>query len=434
MDKKESLLTQTNSNGRVKFMKLTLEGPTLSREWGLVDGKVQTTSHTYSTINAGKKNELSPEKAAEADFIRIRNRKIKEGYGHILAQDEGGEVWVDTSGNIGEETKTLTFETIPTELCVSKPISKLNENKVVKAMVKNKVQYQVKYNGLCHYVLCTPEGKIKLYTRRMDDHTAKYPSIVKALERDKELFPPSSIFVGELCVDPTLNMPHMEAFKRACEIARVDTLEGKLKNDQSEALIRQSKTTVRLAIYSVLYYGGEQVAGKCTHEDIYFEHLIKLPEANSLSPYFKPEVLQFESLEQAKQFLKDNPKTHEGLVAWMMNEKMEVTFTGKPLRRAAYKVKVAKEDDVIAYGYEEGKGDKQGKIGSLLIGKLNTEGEMVPLGNCGSGLTDEQCDPATWEFPQVVEIIYNEVFPTGKYQFPRFSKKHEDKVPSEVVI
>jgi ATP-dependent DNA ligase len=119
-----------------------------------------------------------------------------------------------------------------------------------------------------------------------------------------------------------------------------------------------------------------------------------------------------------------------------MEENAEITYNGKPSRRACYKLKATREDDVVAYGWEEGSGAKQGKVGSLLIGKYNSEGKIVPLGKVGSGLKIKQgeCEIDYWEFPCVIEIEYEQRFPTGSYQFPRFSKKHGEKVPSEVIL
>ena len=422
-------LAQLNKHGRTKYITLTLKGDTVDREWGLMEGKTQTTSHTYKTINKGKANELTPEQAAEADYNRIIQTKTKEGYTEWdLSQKAVTPLKADSEALSG-----MDFNSIPTEFCCSKPISKPNQKKIDKALDKCKAWVEVKYNGLCHYVLCTPEGKIKLYTRRMDDHTAKYPKLVTAMEKDK-ILPPSSIAIGELCVDPRLRLPHMQAFKIACEIARVDTLEGKLKEDQTEALRRQEVHPMRLAIFGMLYHGGKKVED--TVHDMYIKYISPLPTVEGGLAYFSPEWLSGRTMESIKSTLGQGDLSDllEGAVVWMSDEKLEVTFNGKPLRRAAYKVKVEKEDDVIAYAWEEGKGDQQGKIGALKIGKLNAKGEMQDLGKVGSGLTDAERDPALWTFPQVIEITYNEVFPTGKYQSSRFSKKHEDKLPEDCTV
>jgi ATP-dependent DNA ligase len=124
------------------------------------------------------------------------------------------------------------------------------------------------------------------------------------------------------------------------------------------------------------------------------------------------------------------------MVVWNIDENAEITYNGKPNRRACYKLKAKEEDDVVAYGYTEGSGSKQGKVGSLLIGKYNKEGEMVEMGSVGTGLKIKEgdCEIENWTFPCVIEIEYEQQFETGRYQFPVFIKKHGDKIPEEVVL
>ncbi len=67
---------------------------------------------------------------------------------------------------------------------------------------------------------------------------------------------------------------------------------------------------------------------------------------------------------------------------------------------------------------------------------MDLEGEMVPMGRVGSGIKIKQgeCELEFWPFPCVIQISFDQRFPTGAYQFPRFDKKHEDKIPSDIVV
>ncbi len=418
----ETHLVQKNSTGRIKFIIFNVRGNIICREWGLIGGKRQHQESVCTYINKGKINELSPAEAAEADCQRIIETKIKEGY----------QLVKNLNNIIFEENNNeLDFYSIPTEFCCSKPIKTPNIKKINKALKEGKCTLSIKYNGMCHYILCTPERKIRIYTRRMDDHTEKYPLLVNQLEKDN-VFPERSIAICELVVDPLLKLPHMEGFKILSQISRLDTLKGKLKKDQTQSLNLQKEYPVKAAIFGMLYWEGNCVAQQIDSRDrfkINRDYLGKM--------YFVPVDSGFESYEEAIEFLKikENGLLYEGFIAWMLDEKLDISFSGKPKRRAAYKIKVPKEDDVVAYNYNEGK--EEGKIGSLCIGKLYDGGEwsrMTPLGNVGTGLKDKDLDPSTWDFPQVIEIIYDQRFPTGKYQFPRFNKKHEDKVPEDVYL
>jgi predicted DNA-binding WGR domain protein len=414
----EVLLVQSNSNGRVKFIKLICDNDTVHREWGLVGGKTQTTSNTYDYINKGKSNELSPAAAADIDFYRIIEIKKKEGY---VVTDS-----IDNIPNLNNDL--MDFENLPVNFCVSKPHTKISRSKFNK-LIKNKVARSfIKENGLCHFVLITSNGGIKIYTRRVDDHTSKYGKLVESIKEHN--FSPNTLFVGEIIIDPELGMPHMQAFKRVSSISRSDTLKGKVKDDISKTLKLQEETPVKMVVFNVLFAGGEDVTGGT------YEQVLDSIKGKLHGDLLEPREAEFETYNEAYEWVKENIDMHEGLVVWNMEENAEITYNGKPNRRACYKLKATREDDVVAYGWEEGSGAKQGKVGSLLIGKYNSEGKIVPLGKVGSGLKIKQgeCEIDYWEFPCVIEIEYEQRFPTGSYQFPRFSKKHGEKVPSEVIL
>jgi ATP-dependent DNA ligase len=417
----QCILVQKNSNGRVKYIILTQNKDVVDRVWGLIEGKFQETSNTYDYINKGKANQLDPEQAAISDYNRIIQTKTKEGYLITESLDDLPEL----------DNNEMDFDNIPLEFCCSKPNVKISDKKLDNLIEKNKTSLQVKYNGLCHFVLINSIGDVKVYTRRMDDHTRKYPDLVESTK--KQNFSPNTLLIGELVVDPTLNLPHLEGFKLISQISKSNTVKGKVKEDLTKSFNYQKKHKVRCAIFSVLYYDSEPVWQK-PHEYIMDNFISELPFVYDNDVIFQPEILNFDSAIEIRSKAKEILEKTEGFVAWDLDQSVEVSFNGKPKRRACYKIKASRDDDVIAYGWREGTGDHQGQIGSLLIGKFDEDGNMVDMGRVGSGLKDDDCDPDNWEFPCVVEIEYDGRFPTKKYQFPRFTKIHEDKIPSDIVV
>ena len=407
----QTRLLQANSNGKTKFIDFELIDETLTRTWGLIGGKTQTTSHRYKGVNIGKSNELNPIETAREDYERIIKKKKKEGYSSDL-----------------KLIKEMNWNEIDTSFCCSKPIAKPNEMKINYALKNNQCIVQKKYNGLCHYILITDTGGVKIYTRRMDDHTEKYPALVRSF-MEKNL-PHKSILISEFTTD-MYSEDHLETFKTMSSISKVDTLKGKLKEDQTESLRRQNETPVYAVVFGVLCWDGDEVWKTWRYRDQ--EYLLR--EMFFQPGFFIkiPESFKFHSLKEMQEFLKTQKQEMEGLVVWMLDEKLKVTMNGKPNRKAAYKVKVTLEDDYIAYGYNEGKGKKQGKIGALKIGKMK-DNQIVPVGVVGSGLKDSDLDPSTWNFPCVVVIEYANMFSTGKLQHPVFICKHGDKVPEEVTL
>ncbi len=412
-------LVQLNQSGKVKFLSLTLEGKRITREWGLLSGATQGVYHDYESINEGKANELTPEEAAQADFVRIKERKVKEGY-----------VCTDSLSNLPEmEATPLDLDNIPKSFCCSKPTQQISEKAIDKLIKSGNARFFAKYNGSCHYLLVRSDSSIGIYTRRWDDHTSKYPSIVKTL-KTKNLRP-LTLLIAELCIDPLMQLPHMTAQKHMSEIQKANTVKGVCKEDQSKCLERQKNLIVKAAVFGILYFNGRKT-WDTPYKDML--ELLEIPiEPLSVKELlFLPQEARITSGADAIALTKKHKKGMEGLVLWDMSKAMEVTMNGKPLRRASWKIKPVMETDVIAYGGVVGK--KVGLYGSLRIGKYNDSGEMVPLGTVGGlKFKNGEADPSYWTFPCVIEITYSNIFPdTGYFQFGSFSKIHEDKLPGEV--
>ncbi len=417
----EIILVQNHSTGRVKFVTLSLEGDTVSRIWGLINGKTQTTSHTYSYTNKGKANELNPEETAKADYERIIETRLKEGLQVAKSLDELPDL----------DNNQMDFDNLPVQFCCSKPHTSISKTKCNKLIKDKLARFFIKENGLCHYILVTSTEEVKIYTRRIDDHTRKYPEIVKYIEDLK--LPKNTLLITEFVIDPKLNIPHMEAFKLIRSISKLDVLAGKVLDNVDQSLASQEEHRVVAVIFNILFVDGEDVTEREYEEAL--ELLLDEPDWDG--PVILPREMKFKSHQEAYGWADENKNQYEWLVLWNAHENAEITYNGKPNRTACYKLKAVLEDDVVAYDWKEGTGAKQGKVGSLYIGKYNQFGVMVPMGRVGSGLKIKQgeCEIDYWKFPCVIEISYDQRFPTGAYQFPRFTGKvHLEKLPADIVV
>lgn len=416
-------LVQKNQNGKVKFITLTLTDNTLSREWGQLGGKIQTTSNTSVGKNIGKKNELSPAEVARNDFDRLIKRKCKEGY--VKADS------LDNIPDLNDGLNDIDLDNIPTSFCPSKPAKKISDRALNKLIESGNAVFQIKYNGACHFVLINSEHQVKIFTRRWEDHTAKYPGLVHAARLLS--LPAQTLLLVELCIDPALDLPHMEAFRLMSKISKTEVVGGQCKPDQSKSIELQNKYPVRAAVINCLYYGSHPV-WDCQFE----EYLLSSPE-NILhehhgTKFFHPNTINyFDSAAEVNDWAKSHKRMVEGLVVWDKTKAMEITMNGKPNRAAAWKIKPNAETDVIAYDYEEGNGKNQGRVGALCICKFDDAGNRIDLGTVGTGFSDNDRDPNNWEFPCVVEISYANIFPdTQLFQHASFSKRHEDKLPVDL--
>jgi ATP-dependent DNA ligase len=220
----------------------------------------------------------------------------------------------------------------------------------------------------------------------------------------------------------------MDSFNWMQRISKANTNKGKCKPSQEKCHRRQIPHPVHVNVFHIPYLNGQEL-WKENYEHVY---AIMHNVIGTVNPrFFAAENLPFSTPEDVEKYLRDREGLIEGLVVWCAKEAIEIGFNGKPKRRAAYKYKIPYEDDLVAYDWLEGK--RQGLIGSLLIGKYNhITGEMVPMGRVGSGIGADELDPADWSLPCVVEVEYQNRFPDGAFQFPVYTKVHEDKVPSDI--
>ena len=418
-------LVQKNLQGRVKFIQFTLDGATLTREYGLIGGVIQGTTDTYGYTNQGKANELTPEQTALANYNRIRDKKIKEGYSPAESLEEIPE--------LPSYLTKIDLNNIPKEFCLSKPTAEISEQELTKLLDSKVSRLFVKYNGGCHYIVIGSTSSVKIFTRRWDDHTAKYPKIVKAVSAMKLL--PDSLLVVELCIDPLLGIPHMTCQKQVAQISKTNSNKGVLKDDLTESHALQEKYFLKAAVFGILYYGNIKLW------DQSYSIMLKLiekiiPKLSKGELLFQPQSVGLSTAKAIYVTALAHKKLIEGFVIWDITQAMEVTMNGKPVRRAAWKIKMKGEKDVIAYGWENAKNKPAGIIGALKVGQYDAQGNMVNLGTVGGLKPKEgETDPANWTFPCVIEVGYDNIFPeTGRFQFGHFNKVHEDKTIEEVDI
>jgi predicted DNA-binding WGR domain protein len=420
----ECYLVQPNHLGKIKYLHLVVEGDTMTSYWGQLGGAEQETANTYDYINEGKSNELTPEEAALSDFQRKKDKKMKEGYKEVDSLDDAEAV---------AELDEMNFDSPPTSFAPSKPIKTISDPKLQKLINSQNAMMQVKENGLCHFIIVGSDSTVRIFTRRMDDHTSKYPALVKEADYmvANNLIGPKTMLMTEFIASGFEK--HMAGFNWMQRISKSNTSKGVCLPSQEKALARQEEHPVRACVFHIPYLNGEKLWEDPFHA-IYDEMTTIIDTKDSEDAIFIPELIKnLETPEEVDNFIRLNEGIIEGIVVWDGAAPIEIGFNGKPKRRAAYKYKSVYEDDVIAYDWMEGKGDHQNAIGALWIGKLDSKtDEMVKMGRVGSGLKDTEINPDDWEFPCVINIEYQQRFPDGPFQFPVFISKHGDKTPDEV--
>jgi ATP-dependent DNA ligase len=396
-----------------RYMELEVDGATVNRTYGVVGTDApQRTGHTYEALNVGKKNERTPEQVASDAYDREVERFKDSGYQEVESFSNAISAVV------------LDLDNPSKSFCVSKPKTEISDALLTKLMEKRTALFQVKENGLCHWIFKAESGT-RIYTRRMDDMTAKYVDIVNYVQADNGI-PCGTILAVELIVPEGGNQ--MQRFRRMCSISRSDVVKGACKPDQSASHAMIEVSPVQAVVFHAPYWAGVM-------SEAYWSAWERIKGFSN--PLLRAaQVIPIEgTAETARAWVDLHKDELEGLVCWDLEDSIEISFTGTPKRRNAYKMKPIREADVIAIGYETGTGKRQGKVGALKLAQINPEtGEYVDCGKIGSGLTDETAEPSYWSFPEVIMIEYSERFEeTGKFQFPRLVGKHPDKKPEECV-
>ena len=146
----------------------------------------------------------------------------------------------------------------------------------------------------------------------------------------------------------------------------------------------------------------------------------------------------------------------EGVVAKRLDSRYE------PGARSAswLKVKNQLSQEVVVAGWKPGKGNREGLIGSVLVGVYDDSGDLIYCGHVGTGFTDktlrmltaklkplrrpdspfdgpvppEYARPAVWVEPRlVIEVSFERWTRAGRMRAPSYRGLRDDKDPAEVV-
>lgn len=391
---KSITLYNTSSKGKIKVWTCSLKGNAITTIWGYEDGaKQETTDIVKEGKNIGKANETTPAEQAEFEWSRRIRLKKETGYNETLI--------VVNSDNINWDTGQL-----PDSFAPAKPATSIEPNKEMEMVKQGLARYTRKWNGQRGFIVRHNNG-VRIYSRRMEDKTEHFPHIIVEIER---CFEPGTILDAEFILDDNPDLIK-EVFG-----AKAD-----------KALERQNSThkPVEVKIFDLLYLNYKKcdaiydmrhqiVRAILKNEKyIYLEHIVILPKD------FKA------------------PKSWEGLVLWDGSSITNIRFDGKPDRKSgAYKKKNFKDVDVVCTGWQTGKGKNNFQPAVLNLAAYDKNGQLIEMGDVGSGLTDKDKYEIQneWKFPCVIEVQYEEITPKNRFRLPVFLRKRDDKPLKEVTL
>ena len=251
------------------------------------------------------------------------------------------------------------------------------------------------------------EKEVRVYTRNLNDVTARVPEIVQAVAA---LPKPSLILDGEAIALKLDGSPHsfqntMRRFGRKLEV---------------EAMRRELPLSVYF--FDCLLRDGEPLVDRPAEER--FAVLRESLPADLVIP----RLVTGDAVEAARFFDDAIAHGHEGVMAKALGGPYEAGRRGT----GWLKLKRANTLDLVVLAAEWGNGRRQGWLSNLHLGARDPEsGGFVMLGKTFKGLTDEMLEWQTAEFQKhearrdrhvvylepeiVVEIAFNEVQESSQY-------------------
>ncbi len=400
-------------DGRVLYLNIFVEGSKLISEFGVLGGVIQRSEKPCTVMNAGRSNERSPEQQALFELNSKITRKKKEGFSEECLETTA-DITVTASGMLSMP------EEFPSGFCPNKPTSQAPQ-----AIRDSEDTFgQRKYNGHCIFLVVTPKGTKKVFSRRMEDLTpvlVEIPVIKSKLDELK----PGSFILSELVF---FNAKGKEVPTNVSYVTRAKTKEKALAS--YEAVIAAGGG------YSVIPFDmlwlNNVYAGN-------MPYLLRKVIAKSNGIEF-PEIYYDWKLRLAK--AKDDD--WEGFVLRQDNETSYIGFTldGKAHRAGSWKEKFHLSDEFFVTKVLKGKSGKHAAFyAKFKVAQYDTAGNIIDRSyvNCGKLTHSElaqltlDIDAGTIKLPFVVEIEFAYLTEAGAITHGVIQRIRYDKTPEECI-
>jgi len=339
--------------------------------------------------------------ASDEDVVDARPRSVLSGMtvGELRRADALYEEVKDFAASLGARTGSVQASRTTPMLC-----------KLEDAPVDRKGWlYELKLDGV--RILAERRGnEARLFYRTHRSATAAYPEVVEALKTSLAL---EVVLDGEVITFDEAGRPSFQKLARRIHARRAGDVR----------FLRDAVPVVFVA-FDVLRIG-----------DLDLTSLPLLKRKAVLS-----KLVRGDGVIRALDFFEDDGsalwefcKTHglEGIVA----KRSDSPYRVGPKRSGAWiKIKRVREEEFVAYGFVKGKGSRT-KLGALEIGTYQ-DGELVPCGRVGSGLSEGEIErllePLSSGEELVVRVRYAGWTDEGNLRHPVYLGIREDIDPKQV--
>lgn len=368
----------------------------------------------------GTRSYKTPQMVAREEHARQVEHKLRAGYVEAEARTQAVQLERLKSG--------LDFDRLPSAFAPAKPIREIAPAEAARLDKAGLLAIQRKRDGMRHYIAAGKDGRVRVYSRGMDDMTAHFERLTQELT-----LPAGTILDAEFVVEDPRGH---DSFKAVSEICRSKPDRAK----RTMVAYEREGYDVRFMVFDLLFY-DRLPTWQLPYRDRYNALVDALAKAHRNGRTAFSFVIPMQQLHAplADCIERVQRRGWEGLILWRADQATQVRLNRSPKRCNSYKFKPMREDDFIAVGYELGTGRNSKTMGALRLAyyKPKYTGSVkhfMPVGNVGIGFDDATRVAAlTWKYPCVVQIKYEKMSKTG-LRHPAFLRKRDDKKPKECVM
>jgi bifunctional non-homologous end joining protein LigD len=263
--------------------------------------------------------------------------------------------------------------------------------------------YELKWDGVRALAYCEP-GRVRLESRNLRDVSSQYPEVTRALR--EAVGAREALIDGEVVAFDDGGRPDFQRLQRRMHLA-----------SDSAVRRRMVDTPATYIAFDVLHLDGRSLLDLAYTERREALDGLALECARLQSPSHH--------LGDGRALLAlTRERGLEGLVA----KRLESTYQPGRRSRDWIKVKNVRTTELVVAGWMPGQGGRAGRIGALLVGYWDDEGQLRYAGRVGTGFTERTLD----DLERVLAPLARDTSPFAGRQPPKEARFVEPKLVAEV--
>ncbi len=300
----------------------------------------------------------------------------------------------------------------------AKPIQETPISVIRELEKAGKLTITRKRDGYCH-LISRAISNIGIYTRSIEDTTARYPHIVEAM---RALETKNTLLATEILCDKN-GIDDFPAFTRIAK-----------SNPDRAYRLQDQGGWASCMVFDIIARNGRMMTNEPFSNRL--DALQDIFRRDSDELFLAPIVhaLFEDAQKRVKAF------QWEGLVLYDNDAPTAYRCDGRtdaPVRpKGIWKWKPILEDDFFVEQFERGEGNRAAWMKEMYLLQVDPlTGKKIDCGKVGTGFTNaERQEFASVQYPLVVQVAFEKRFASGKLRSPRFLRLRDDKRSDECFL